>query len=89
MISGLHVDSAPRCANGGLEDRAALHLRDLRKCDAEPAAAMPEHWIGLAQRLDDAGELRTRESESAREQLRSPRRHAEETHAAGDREGGS
>ena len=33
----------------GLEDRAALHLGDLGVRDAEPATAMPQHGVGLAQ----------------------------------------
>ena len=42
----------------GLEDRASLHFRDLRIGDAEPAAAMPQHRVRLAQRfLDDATQL--------------------------------
>src|SRR5665647_5513 len=65
----LHVDAAPLRAHGGLEDRAPLHLGDLRIDDAEPAAAQPEHRIRLAQRLDDAIELLAREPERARQAL--------------------
>ena len=50
MISGITVLPAFFCdLDRGLEDRAGLHLVDLGIGDAEPAAAVAEHRVGLVQ----------------------------------------
>ncbi len=66
----LDVDATPLRAHRRLEDRASLHLRDLRIDNAKATPAKPEHRIRLAERLDDAIELVAREAERAREALR-------------------
>ena len=48
----------------------ALHLGDLGIRDAEPAPAMPEHRVRLAQAFDDACQFRLRQVKLPREQLR-------------------
>src|SRR5829696_8048136 len=52
-----------------LEDGARLHLGDLGVGDAEAAAAVAEHRVGLAQRLDDAVELVAGDLQLTREEL--------------------
>jgi hypothetical protein len=65
----VYVDAAPLGAHRRLEDRAPLHLGDLGEGDAQSAAAMSEHRVGLAQAVDDAHQLLTRELELTGEQL--------------------
>ena len=48
----LDVDALLGDRAGGFHDGAHLHAVDLRVRDAEPAAAMAEHRVGLAQLLD-------------------------------------
>src|SRR3954466_250691 len=60
---------APHGTHRGLENGAGLHFCNLRVRNPEPAAAVAEHWICLAQRLDDAVEVSARHVERARKEL--------------------
>ena len=51
MISASELDALARGPRRGLEDRAHLHLVDLRDCDAQAAAAVAEHRVRLVQRV--------------------------------------
>ena len=47
--------------DGGLEDRAGLHVVDLGHGDAQPHAAHPQHGVELGQGLDPAGHVGQRQ----------------------------
>ena len=88
MISGRTV--VPRLAAhaGGADDRLDLHLVDLGRGDAQPAAAQAEHGVGLGQRLGPRLDARRDRSPSARPACAGPSRRAAGTRGAADRAGG-
>ena len=59
---GEHLDPAARHAHCRLENRARLHLGDLGIRDAEAAAAVTQHWVGLAKRFDNPVQLVARQA---------------------------
>ena len=66
MISGCTAMPSRCTARGRLEDRARLHLGDLRIDDAEAAAAEAEHGVELVQRLDARAHALDRDAELRR-----------------------
>ena len=76
--------------DGGLDDRADLHVADLGELDRQPAAAEAEHRVGLVELLDPVLDLLDGDAELAGD-LGLARRVVVRagTRAAADRAGGS
>ena len=74
---------------GGARDRANLHLVDLRVGEPEPAAARPEHRVGLVERADPRAHLLARRlllgrQELVQRRIEQPDRHREAVHRLED-----